>query len=69
MRSSSARALSLFAVLRTPLVPFALAALSPLAHAQSVLGSIAGTVQDSAGAAVANATIVLHRVDPNTDRC
>ncbi len=68
MRSSSARALSLFAVLRTPLVPFALAALSPLAHAQSVLGSIAGTVQDSAGAAVPNATVTLHRVETNTDR-
>ncbi len=40
----------------------------PMVHAQSVLGSIAGTVQDSAGAALPNATIVLHRVDTNSDR-
>ncbi len=68
MRSSRVRALSLAAVLRTPLLPLTFIALAPLAHGQSVLGSIAGTVQDSAGAAVPNATIVLHRVETNTDR-
>jgi hypothetical protein len=39
-----------------------------LAHAQSVLGSIFGTIRDSSGAAIPNATVLLHRVETNTDR-
>jgi hypothetical protein len=38
------------------------------AHAQSVLGSISGTVHDSSGAAIPNAKVLLHRVETNTDR-
>jgi hypothetical protein len=38
------------------------------ALAQSVFGSISGTVRDSSGAAVPNATVLLHRVETNTDR-
>ncbi len=38
------------------------------AVAQSVLGSISGTVHDSSGAVVPNAKIVLHRTETNTDR-
>ncbi len=68
MRSTRARALSLSAVLRFPLLSLTVLAASPVVQAQSVLGSIAGTVQDSAGAALPNATIVLHRLDMNTDR-
>ena len=41
---------------------------SQSATAQSVLGSIFGTVRDSSGAAIPNATVVLHRVETNTDR-
>jgi hypothetical protein len=36
--------------------------------AQSVLGSISGTVRDSSGAVVPKAKVVLHRVETNTDR-
>ncbi len=38
------------------------------AFAQSILGSISGTVHDSSGAVVPNAQIVLHRTETNTDR-
>ena len=38
------------------------------ALAQSVLGSIAGTVHDSSGASIPKAKVVLHRVETNTDR-
>ena len=38
------------------------------AVAQSVLGSISGTVHDSSGAVVPNAKVVLHRTETNTDR-
>ncbi|MGI4757728.1 MAG: carboxypeptidase-like regulatory domain-containing protein, partial [Janthinobacterium lividum] len=36
--------------------------------AQSTLGSISGTVQDSTGASIPHAAIRLHRTDSNTDR-
>ena len=39
-----------------------------VAAAQSTLGSVSGTVRDSTGAAIPNATVTLHRVDTNTDR-
>lgn len=38
------------------------------ASAQSILGSVSGTVSDSSGAAIPNAKIVLHRTETNTDR-
>ena len=38
------------------------------AFAQSVLGSIAGTVYDSSGAVVPHATVTLHRNETNVDR-
>ena len=38
------------------------------ASAQSVLGSVFGTVRDSSGAAIPNATVLLHRIETNTDR-
>lgn len=38
------------------------------ARSQSVLGSIQGTVHDSSGAVISNATIHLHRTETNTDR-
>ncbi len=38
------------------------------ASGQSTLGSINGTVRDPSGAAVSNATVVLHRQQSNTDR-
>ena len=37
-------------------------------YAQSVLGSISGTVRDSSGGGIPNAKIVLHRTETNTDR-
>ncbi|WP_419805865.1 carboxypeptidase regulatory-like domain-containing protein [Terriglobus sp.] len=37
-------------------------------QAQSVLGSVNGSVRDSSGAAIPNATIRLHRTETNTDR-
>ncbi len=52
--------------LALPLAAVTVLAIS--AQAQSTLGSIAGTVQDSSGARVPNATIKLHRTDNNTDR-
>ena len=39
-----------------------------LAPAQSVLGSISGSVHDSSGAVIPNARILLHRTETNTDR-
>ena len=51
------------------LLPVAAALLTGhLAIAQSVLGSIFGTVRDSSGAAVPNAKVLLHRIETNTDR-
>jgi Carboxypeptidase regulatory-like domain len=38
------------------------------AHGQSTFGSVRGTVQDSTGAAIPGAQLVLHSVDENTDR-
>jgi len=38
-----------------------------VALAQSVLGSIFGTVRDSSGAAIPNANVLLHRTETNTD--
>ncbi len=38
------------------------------AFAQSTFGSIRGTVQDSAGAALPDSQVILHSVDENTDR-
>jgi hypothetical protein len=40
----------------------------PACHAQSTLGSMSGRVEDSSGAALANARIHLHRIETNTDR-
>ena len=39
-----------------------------VASAQSVLGTISGTVHDSSGAVIPNAKVVLHRIETNTDR-
>jgi hypothetical protein len=47
---------------------FALLASGVPASAQSVLGSVFGTVHDSSGAAIPNAKVVLHRVETGTDR-
>ena len=44
------------------------AATSMFASAQSILGSISGTVSDSSGAVLPNATITLHRNETGTDR-
>ena len=41
---------------------------APGAGAQSVLGSISGTVRDASGAAIPKAKLVLHRLETNTDR-
>lgn len=41
---------------------------APFAAAQSTLGGISGTVLDSSGAQVPNASIRLHRTESNTDR-
>ncbi len=41
---------------------------SSTVHAQSVLGSIFGSVRDSSGAAIPNAKVLLHRVETNIDR-
>ncbi len=38
------------------------------AFAQSVLGSVSGTVHDVTGATIPNAAVVLHRVETNADR-
>lgn len=38
------------------------------AHAQSTLATLRGTVHDTTGALVPNATVVVHRVESNTDR-
>jgi hypothetical protein len=38
------------------------------ATAQSVLGSVSGTVRDKSGAAIPNAKILLHRTETNSDR-
>lgn len=43
-------------------------AMSFVAQAQSVLGSISGSVHDSTGASIPNARLVLHRTETNTDR-
>ncbi len=66
MQSNRVRALALSALLRAPLLSVAF--LANHTQAQSVLGSIAGTVQDSTGAAIPNATVLLHRTDTNADR-
>lgn len=39
-----------------------------VAYAQSVLGTISGTVHDSSGAVIPNAQVALHRIETNTDR-
>ncbi len=51
-------------------VLLSVAALSaqPCMIAQSTQGTIIGTVQDSSGAAVAHATVVLHRLESNATR-
>ncbi|HEY0758696.1 MAG TPA: TonB-dependent receptor [Acidisarcina sp.] len=38
------------------------------ASAQSILGSITGSVRDTSGAALSSATVLLHRTETNTDR-
>ncbi len=38
------------------------------AHGQSTLAALRGTVHDPSGAVLPNATLVLHRVESNTDR-
>ena len=38
------------------------------ANAQSVLGSISGTVRDASGAVIPQAKLILHRQETNTDR-
>ena len=38
------------------------------AYAQSILGSISGSVHDTSGAVVPNVKVVLHRTETNTDR-
>jgi hypothetical protein len=38
------------------------------ASAQSIFGSVSGTVHDGAGAVIPNAKVVLHRVETNTER-
>ncbi len=38
------------------------------AHAQSTLAALHGTVHDPSGAAVAGASLVVHRIESNTDR-
>ncbi len=43
-------------------------AMSLTVHAQSVLGSISGSVRDNTGALIPNAKLVLHRTETNTDR-
>ena len=53
---------------RMLLLLVALLASSLCVSAQSVLGSITGTIHDSTGAAIPNAQIVLRRTETNTDR-
>ena len=45
-----------------------LCAATPCALAQSTLGGVSGTVQDSTGAQVPNARVRLHRAESNADR-
>ena len=58
-----------FAFSRTTLLLLSLVMASGIfASAQSVLGTISGTVHDSSGAVIPNAKVVLHRIETNTDR-
>jgi hypothetical protein len=50
------------------LLVIALLANGVQAAAQSVLGSISGTVRDTSGAAIPNAKVALHRVETGTER-
>jgi hypothetical protein len=52
----------------TALSLFALLSAAQLLRAQSTFGSIRGTVQDTASAAVPDTKVILHSVDENTDR-
>ncbi|GAA3758956.1 TonB-dependent receptor [Terriglobus aquaticus] len=49
-------------------LPLLLSASAVTMQAQSVLGSITGSVKDASGAAIPNATVRLHRTETNTDR-
>lgn len=53
---------------RIAVVAFAVAGSAGLSLAQSTFGTIRGTVQDSTGATVGNATVTVHSIGENTDR-
>ena len=58
-----------FAFSRTTLLLLSLLLGSGIfASAQSVLGTISGTIHDSSGAVIPAAKVILHRVETNTDR-
>ena len=58
-----------FAFSRTTLLLLSLVLGSGIfASAQSVLGTISGTIHDSSGAVIPAAKVILHRVETNTDR-
>jgi hypothetical protein len=59
---------SRFSCYRLLLIVAVLIGTSVFSSAQSVLGTISGTVSDSSGAVVPRATVTVHRVETNTDR-
>ena len=69
MNSTRTRVVVTFAFSRSILLVLSLVLGSGiLASAQSILGTISGTVHDSSGAVIPNAEVVLHRTETNTDR-
>ena len=50
------------------LLPLLLSGSAVTMQAQSVLGSVSGSVKDASGATIPNATVRLHRTETNTDR-
>jgi len=68
MNSTLAGAIRRVARFRIAFLFCAVLGTSLAASAQSVLGSISGTVFDSTGAAVPRVTVTLHRVETGTDR-
>ncbi len=57
-----------FLFIRTLVLSLAALLATPFLSAQSVLSSISGTVFDSSGAAVARATVLIHRIETDVDR-
>lgn len=56
----------LLGILRRPLLIGLLSIAAPIAHGQAVYGSIYGTVTDSSGAAVPNASVVVTDIEKGT---